>query len=198
MRSYLVRHIFKIYNKFSLLRTTLYLAVHYMDMYFSKVYNFRDQFEAVAVSQACLFIAMKYEEIYPPDLIEWVDRRHKDDIIRLEAQILQAFDFQLAQYTLENFLHFNIWRKENRELSADEKENSKLMFLMDLSLFDLGMRQFKPSELSSCLYAISKNRKGEVDRKMVMNVEWMLERNKDSFNWLLDHNYRDLDSGSIC
>jgi hypothetical protein len=77
MRSYLVRHIFKICIKFSLLRTTLYLAVHYMDLYFSRNYTFRDQFETVAVAQACLFIAMKYEEIYPPDLCEWVDYRHK-------------------------------------------------------------------------------------------------------------------------
>jgi hypothetical protein len=83
MRSYLVRHIFRMCLKFDLLRTTTYLAVYYMDLYFSRVYAFRDQFETVAVAQACLFIAMKYEEIYPPELGDWVDHRYKNDIIRL-------------------------------------------------------------------------------------------------------------------
>lgn len=66
MRSYLVRHIFKIYRKMGLKRSSLYLAVQYMDMYFSRCSNLKDQLEAVYVAQASLFIAMKYEEIYPP------------------------------------------------------------------------------------------------------------------------------------
>ena len=77
MRSYLVRHIFKVSLKFKLQRTTIYLAVHYMDLYFSRFYNFRDQFEMVSLAQSCLFIAMKYEEIYPPELDEWIDKRQR-------------------------------------------------------------------------------------------------------------------------
>jgi hypothetical protein len=60
MRCYLVRHIFKLYRKFSLLRTTLHLAVHYMDSFFAQRHVFRDQLETVAVAQTCLFVAMKY------------------------------------------------------------------------------------------------------------------------------------------
>jgi hypothetical protein len=82
-----------------------------MDLYFSRNYTFRDQFEMVSLAQACLFMAMKYEEIYPPDLAEWVDHRHKGEIIRLEAEVLHSLDFQLAHYTLENFLHFSLWKK---------------------------------------------------------------------------------------
>lgn len=100
MRSYLVRHIFKIYRKMSLKRTTLHLAVQYMDMYFSRCSNIKDQMEAVYVAQASLFIAMKYEEIYPPELADWVAGIHHKEIIRIEAEILHLLNFSLIHYTL--------------------------------------------------------------------------------------------------
>jgi len=43
MRVYLVRHIFKICNKFDLLRTTLHTAVHYLDMFLAKSTIINDQ-----------------------------------------------------------------------------------------------------------------------------------------------------------
>ena len=42
------------------MRTTLHLAVFYLDLYFEKEMNVADQMQAVAIAQACLFIAMKY------------------------------------------------------------------------------------------------------------------------------------------
>jgi hypothetical protein len=50
-RGFLVRHPFKIYIKLSLKHTTLFLAVHYMDLYFSRQTNLLDQFETIAVVQ---------------------------------------------------------------------------------------------------------------------------------------------------
>lgn len=151
MRTYLVRHIVKICEKFTLLRSTLYLAVQYMDLYFSRNYMFKDQIEMVSVAQACLFIAMKYEEIYPPDLSDWVDHRQKGEIIRLEAEVLRVLDFQLAHYTLDHFLHFQLWQRTEHGCET-LKVSDKTLLLMDLSLFDLTMRQFKPSNLSKCLF----------------------------------------------
>jgi len=104
MRSYLVRHFFKIYRKYHLKRSTLHLAVHYMDLYFCRKLEIQDQLETVSIAQTCLFIAMKYEEIYPPELASWVDRRHIENIIKLEADVLNVLDFQLAHYTLEHFM----------------------------------------------------------------------------------------------
>ena len=68
VRGYLVRHIFKVATKHQLKRTTIYLAVHYMDSYFSINTAINDQCMAATTAQACLLIAMKYEEIYPPEL----------------------------------------------------------------------------------------------------------------------------------
>jgi hypothetical protein len=99
-RSYLVKHIFKICERWELLRTTLHLAVFYLDQYFSRNPFIKDQIEGVHSAQACLFIAMKYEEIYPPELKEWVDRRQKEDVVKMEAKVLTTLNFQLAHHTL--------------------------------------------------------------------------------------------------
>lgn len=56
--------------------------------------------EGVSTAQACLLIAMKYEEIYPPDMKEWVDRRQKEDVIKLEAKILTCLNYQLSHFTV--------------------------------------------------------------------------------------------------
>jgi hypothetical protein len=60
VRGYLVRHIFKVATKHQLKRTTIYLAVHYMDSYFAINTAINDQCMAATTAQACLLIAMKY------------------------------------------------------------------------------------------------------------------------------------------
>jgi Cyclin, N-terminal domain len=111
MRSFLIRHFFKIYLKFNLRRTTLHLAVHLMDLYFwrKQQEEIADQLQTVALGQTCLFIAMKYEEIYPPQLASWLDLRHLRSIIKLEAEVLKVLEFQLGHYTLEHFLQMRLW-----------------------------------------------------------------------------------------
>jgi hypothetical protein len=52
----------------------LYLAVYYLDKYLWK-YPQRDASKIDVVADACLFIAMKYEEIYPPMLAQWAGGR---------------------------------------------------------------------------------------------------------------------------
>jgi hypothetical protein len=200
MRSYLVKYIFRISFKYSLLRTTTYLAVHYMDLYFSRVFAFRDQFETVAVAQTCLFIAMKYEEIYPPDLSEWVDHRYKSEILRLEADILRSLDFQLAHYTLEHFLHFQLWEGEPLDSQNPlPAPSERTLLLMDLSLYDLPMRQFRPSHLAQLLHLMGKPGSLESadaekqDRLMVQHVMWMIERNSDALKYLVEQKYRGID-----
>ena len=146
VRSYLVKSLFRLSYRFELLRTTTFLAVQYMDLYFSRVFTLRDQFEMMLVAQTCLFIAMKYEEIYPPDLAEWIDPRSKQDIIRLEGEVLKVLDFQLAHYTIEHFAHFHLWNSQEADSHLPTPQPTlRSQLLMDLSLFDLPMRQFKPS-----------------------------------------------------
>ena len=43
LRVYLIRHMFKVCNRFDLMRTTLHLAVFYLDLYFDKHILINDQ-----------------------------------------------------------------------------------------------------------------------------------------------------------
>ena len=43
-------------------------------------------------AQACLLIAMKYEEIYPPLIKNWCT--NYDEVIKTEAKILKILNFK--------------------------------------------------------------------------------------------------------
>jgi cyclin A len=49
---------------------TLFLCINYIDRFSSKVFIKRKDYQLVGV--ACLLIASKYEEIYPPSASEYV------------------------------------------------------------------------------------------------------------------------------
>ena len=69
-RSTLIDWIIQIHYNFKLLPETLFLAVNLIDRYFSKhAMNKRD---VQLVGVACMLIATKYEEIYPPLLKDFV------------------------------------------------------------------------------------------------------------------------------
>jgi hypothetical protein len=52
--------------------------------------------------------------------------------------------------------------------------------LVDLTLFDLNIRQFKACELAHCIYELAHQQKGHENhhRIIALNVKWMVERNQ--------------------
>lgn len=70
---------YALYQQFKLRRKTLYLAVYYFDKYMAKFP--KDQNHPGLVADACMLIAMKYEEIYPPSVTRWQKTQFIADII---------------------------------------------------------------------------------------------------------------------
>ena len=70
MRSILVVWLVEVNYKFKLVPETLYLTVNIIDRYLSKTEVTRPKLQLVGVTS--LFIASKYEEIYPPELRDLV------------------------------------------------------------------------------------------------------------------------------
>jgi hypothetical protein len=60
IRKFVVKYIYKIFHKFALKRTTLFLAIYYMDKYLAKEYSDKEQSIYIIIAQSSLFIAMKY------------------------------------------------------------------------------------------------------------------------------------------
>lgn len=70
MRSILVDWLVEVHLKFKLVPETLYLMVNLIDRYLAKKEVTRSKLQLVGVT--ALFIATKYEEIYPPELRDLV------------------------------------------------------------------------------------------------------------------------------
>ena len=70
MRSILVDWLIEVHLKFKLVPETLYLTVNLIDRYLERAEVSRAKLQLVGV--ACLLVASKYEEIYPPELRDLV------------------------------------------------------------------------------------------------------------------------------
>ncbi|XP_011351925.1 cyclin-A1 isoform X2 [Ooceraea biroi] len=106
MRSILIDWLVEVVQEYRLHNETLYLAVSYIDRFLSYMSVVRSKLQLVGA--AAMFIAAKYEEIYPPDVNEFVyitdDTYTKTQVIRMENLILRVLAFDLTVPTPLTFL----------------------------------------------------------------------------------------------
>ena len=90
MRAILVDWLIDVHLKFKLVGETMFLCVNLIDRFLAKVQISRKKLQLVGVT--CMFIASKYEEIYPPDLRDFVyvtDKAYtKEEILEMEGRVL--------------------------------------------------------------------------------------------------------------
>lgn len=76
---------------------TLYVTIHIIDRYLSKVVIKKSQLHLLGVT--AVLIATKYEEIYPPDLKELLNvsenKFTKTEVLKMEYDVLCALEFNL-------------------------------------------------------------------------------------------------------
>jgi hypothetical protein len=70
MRCRLVGWLIEVANQFQLKNETLFMCVNLLDRYLSEETVLKSQFQLLGIST--LFIASKYEEIYPPHISKFV------------------------------------------------------------------------------------------------------------------------------
>ena len=70
MRAILVDWLVEVAEEYKLSPDTLYLAVNYIDRFLSSMVVLRKKLQLVGT--ACMLIASKLEEIYPPEVAEFV------------------------------------------------------------------------------------------------------------------------------
>jgi hypothetical protein len=106
MRSILVDWLVEVHYKFKLQPPTLWLCVNILDRYLSRVVISRAKLQLVGVS--ALFIACKFEEIYPPEIKDCIyitDYAYKkEELVAMEAAILLEIDYQVFVPTGYHFL----------------------------------------------------------------------------------------------
>ena len=146
MRARLVDWIVAVHHKFKLLPETLYLAIAIMDRFLEKASTVcKDKVQLVGVT--AFFIACKYEEIYPPEITDFIkvcDAYNKNDILKMEKTVLKTLNFQLC-YPLP--LHF--LRRFSKAAHADQEIHTLAKYLMELGLVEYECSSWKPSLLAA-------------------------------------------------
>lgn len=151
MRSILVDWLVEVSEEYKLHTETLYLAVNYTDRFLSKMSVLRGKLQLLGT--AAMYIAAKYEEIFPPDVAEFVyitdDTYTKQQVLRMEHLILKVLNFHMNAPTANCFLlHFL------RYCKSDSKTEHLARYLAELTLVEAEpFLEYVPSEIaSSALY----------------------------------------------
>lgn len=146
MRSVLVDWIVNVHAQFRLLPETLYLGISVMDRFFQTDAISKDKIQLVGVT--ALFVASKFEEIYPPtidDLVSICDNLYgKRDIIKMEMAIVKRLRFELGRPLPLHFL-----RRNSKAAHASPKIHTLAKFLMELSLLNHVCSSWSPSLLAA-------------------------------------------------
>lgn len=106
MRAILVDWLVEVVQEFKLEPQTFYLSMSIVDRFLSCMSVLRSKLQLVGT--ASIYIAAKFEEIYPPEIADFVyitdDTYTKSQIVRMERLILQTLNFNLVAPTTDTFL----------------------------------------------------------------------------------------------
>ncbi|XP_067944105.1 G2/mitotic-specific cyclin-A-like [Watersipora subatra] len=147
MRTILVDWLVEVGEEYNLHDETLHLAVNYIDRFLSQMSVLRGKLQLVGT--ACMFIASKYEEIYPPDVGEFVyitdDTYTKRQLLRMEHLVIKVLGFDVAVPTANVFLDMYC-----RQLGVSSKLKCLAQYAMEMSLLDCdNYLIYKPSIIAS-------------------------------------------------
>jgi len=152
MRATLVDWLVDVHRKYKMQAATLFLAVSIIDRYLERKDTQRKKLQLVGV--ASLFIAAKYEEVYPPKITDFVhvtDKAYaKNDIIDMEIRILSALDFTVCTPLSIHFL------ERYQQISDCTEAHSALSeYLLELTLTEAKMAKYSPSHLAAAALLLS-------------------------------------------
>jgi len=106
MRAILVDWLVEVAEEYKLCADTLYLSVNYIDRFLSIHPVQRGNLQLVGI--ACMWIASKYEEIYPPNVNDFcyiTDNTYsKEQMVDMEELVLKKLKYELTVPTAKTFL----------------------------------------------------------------------------------------------
>ncbi|XP_039053348.1 putative cyclin-A3-1 [Hibiscus syriacus] len=158
MRAILVDWLVEVADEYKLVSDTLYLTVSYIDRFLSSNVLNRQRLQLLGVSS--MLIASKYEEINPPNAEDFcyiTDNTYtKDEVVKMEADILKSLKFELGNPTVKTFLG-RITRVAQEDYKASNLQLEFLgCYLAELSLLDYGCVKFLPSMVAASVIFLTR------------------------------------------
>uniref|UniRef100_G1N118 Cyclin B2 n=2 Tax=Meleagris gallopavo TaxID=9103 RepID=G1N118_MELGA len=152
MRAILVDWLVQVHSRFQLLQETLYMCVAIMDRFLQSHPVSRKRLQLVGVT--ALLLASKYEEMYSPDIADFVyitDNAYSSAEVReMEITILKELNFDLGRPLPLHFL-----RRASKAGEADAEQHTLAKYLMELTLIDYDMVHCHPSEIAAAALCLS-------------------------------------------
>jgi len=171
-RKILVDWLILVHLRCSLLQETLYLTVAILDQYLQLDRTTRkDNLQLVGVTAT--FIASKYEEMYLPEISDFVylcDNVFKvKDIKAMEIKILSTLSFNLGRPLPLHFL-----RRNSKVGSADSEQHTLAKYIMELTLPEYNFAHINPSVMAAsslCLSCAILSGKGECESSWTTTLQ---------------------------
>ncbi|XP_075705834.1 cyclin-A2 [Rhinoderma darwinii] len=153
MRAILVDWLVEVGEEYKLQTETLYLAVNYIDRFLSSMSVLRGKLQLVGT--AAMLLASKFEEIYPPEVAEFVyitdDTYNKKQVLKMEHLVLKVLSFDLAAPTILQYLN-----QYFRHQPVTKKVESLCLYLGELSLIDSDpFLRYLPSIIAATAFIIA-------------------------------------------
>jgi hypothetical protein len=146
MREILIDWLHEVHARFRLQSETLYLTINIVDRFLSLKQISRKKLQLVGC--VAMLIAAKYEEIYVPEVDDFVhisDKAYsREQILDMEYCILGALQF--------NFTTTSAWRFAERfilALELGEEVKNCTNFLLQITLQNYKFLQYNPSQLAA-------------------------------------------------
>jgi cyclin B len=106
MRSILIDWLVEVHHKFKLQTATLWLCINILDRYLDSTSILRSKLQLVGVTS--LFIACKFEELFPPEVRDCVyitDFAYdREEVLKMETSILTKLNYDILVPTGFHFL----------------------------------------------------------------------------------------------
>ncbi|KAJ8922769.1 hypothetical protein NQ315_007804 [Exocentrus adspersus] len=159
MRTILVDWLVEVGEEYKLHTETLYLSINFIDRFLSYMSVVRGKLQLVGT--AAIFLASKYEEIYPPDISEFVyitdDTYTKRQVIRMEHLILKVLGFDISVASSLTFITAMCVMN-----GLNQKTTFLAMYLSELALLNGDVYlEFLPSVLAASAIAVARHTLGE-------------------------------------
>ncbi|KAJ7320260.1 hypothetical protein JRQ81_019771 [Phrynocephalus forsythii] len=153
MRAILVDWLAEVGEEYKLQNETLYLAVNYLDRFLSCMSVLRGKLQLVGT--AAILLASKYEEIYPPEVEEFVyvtdDTYTKKQLLRMEHLLLKVLAFDLTVPTINQFLLQYLQRH-----GVSLKTENFARYVAELSLLEVDpFLKYLPSQMAAAAYCLA-------------------------------------------
>jgi len=152
MRAILVDWMVDVHMKFKLNEETLFLSVNILDRFLEKEVVMRQKLQLVGVT--AMLIASKYEEIYPPEIKDFVyisDNAYtKPEVLQMEQFILKTLNYDLNPPSAYRFL-----MRYSKRLSPGTRAHNMSLYLIELALMEYKFLKYRPSILASAALYLS-------------------------------------------